>query len=56
MASAALVSGMAKAGELTYDLILNQGSAPYANLQSSALCRPDAGEDNGDVDTNMADQ
>jgi hypothetical protein len=37
LASAALVSGAAKAGEyeLTYDLTLNQGNAPYASLQSS---------------------
>ena len=59
VASAALVSGMAKAGEyeLTYDLILNQGSAPYASLQSSgALPAGTQVKITATFDTDTADQ
>jgi hypothetical protein len=59
VASAALVSGMAKASEyeLTYDLILNQGNAPYANLQSSGALPPGTQvKITATLDTHTADQ
>jgi hypothetical protein len=59
LASAALVSGMAKAAEyeLTYDLIVNQGSPPpYASLEVSPLPAGTQVTITATFDTDSADQ